>query len=241
MIYADDTVTNQWNTIARGVAQRNGYVDGVNGVTVNVQRLDDRKLRVTIGKNGSQFFTKLVLGSVPMNRKATAEFVLPIPLGSPLNTFGNQTLTATAPNFWAAIAGPTRLGPTATSMPPSASTARVETACSSTNPRVPGVGLPLRHPGAQRGRPAASSSTCSTPGVLASRGANRWRPAIGDYGDGSYLAVATRYELYDQDGTPLIPDDNPTASCGDVACQRRLRHPARQTRQRGDALQRTPG
>jgi hypothetical protein len=209
VIYADDTVANQWDTIARGVAQKNGYVNGVNGVTVTVTRLDDQKIVVGIGKNGSQFFSKLVLGSVPMTRRATAEFVLPIPLGSPLNTFGNQSLAATTPNFWAAISAPYTARGNGDLYATKCINNSSETSCSSANPlyRSSGYLYAIQVPTGVTGLKVDLFDA-----GFYDRGLQN------ETGDATYsgsqpYGVDTRFELYDQDGTPLIPDDNPAATC----------------------------
>ena len=72
---------------------------GVSGVNVDVQRVlgESRQLDVTItDPQVPTFFGSVVLKQITMTRKARARYVLPIPLGSPLNTFGNQNLTPSA-------------------------------------------------------------------------------------------------------------------------------------------------
>jgi hypothetical protein len=210
VIYADDTVANQWDTIARGVAQRNGYVNGVNGVTVSVTRLDDQKIVVGIGKNGSQFFSKLVLGSVPMTRRATAEFVLPIPLGSPLNTFGNQDLAATSPNFWAAISAPYTARGNGDLYATQCINSNSETSCQSANPlyRSSGYLYAIQVPA---GGVTGLKLDLFDAGFY-DRGL-QVETGDANYNSGQTAGVTTRFEFYDQDGTPLIPDDNPPAVC----------------------------
>ena len=75
-------------------------------------------MTVTISKSATQYFSKVVLKSETLKRTATAQFNLPIPLGSPLNLFGNQLAGAptctdpigacagSQPQLWAAIQGP---------------------------------------------------------------------------------------------------------------------------------------
>jgi hypothetical protein len=212
VIYADDTVTNQWNTIAREVARRNGYVDGTNGVEVDVERLDDRKLMVSISKNGSQFFSRLALSSVPLTRDATAEFVLPVPLGSPLNTFGNQSLTATSPNFWAAISGPYTARANGDYYATKCINSNKQTACQSTNPeyRSSGYLYAIQVPSGVNGLKVDLFDAGYYGRAATFETGDR------DYGSGSH-GVNTRFELYDQDGTPLVADDNPPAVCSSGA------------------------
>jgi hypothetical protein len=99
---------------AREAARRNGLVHnpaGSTGINVDVQPIPgrSRELDVTItDPHVRSFFGSVVLREISMQRTARARYVLPVPLGSPLNTFGNQNLTPTAddPKLWAAINGP---------------------------------------------------------------------------------------------------------------------------------------
>jgi hypothetical protein len=101
----------QWDTVARETASRNGYTDGVDGVSVDVVRLAANQIRVTIRADGEQYFSKIVLPTGErLTRKSTAEYVLPVPLGSPRNyigtgSLGNGTGAYEQENLWAAISG----------------------------------------------------------------------------------------------------------------------------------------
>ena len=67
------------------------------------------KLDVTItDPQVRTFFGSVVLKEIGLQRTARGRYVLPVPLGSPLNTFGNQNVTpdASNPKFWAAINAP---------------------------------------------------------------------------------------------------------------------------------------
>ncbi len=91
---------------AEEAAARNGFVDGVDGASVDVERIGGEQLRVTIDAPVSQYFTQLVMDSFDMSRAATAEYVLPVPLGSPTNTLGTGNLDPDDPeNFWLAVSG----------------------------------------------------------------------------------------------------------------------------------------
>ncbi|HEY7522706.1 MAG TPA: pilus assembly protein TadG-related protein [Candidatus Limnocylindrales bacterium] len=107
-------------SVARAEATKNGYADGVGGYTVTpVQDVaNPRRLKVTItGPVGTYFARVFGIASFPARRDAKAEFVLPVPMGSPQSYYGvgffegkgagptqatAQTLpTATAaPNGW---------------------------------------------------------------------------------------------------------------------------------------------
>lgn len=93
-------------------AAKNGFVNGVNNISVTVQDIpnNNRQLKVTIRDNkAKQFFSRLVTGNQSIGRTSTAEYVLPVPLGSPENVFGTGNLALTGQaatqNFWAAING----------------------------------------------------------------------------------------------------------------------------------------
>jgi hypothetical protein len=93
-------------------AARNGFVDGTNDISVDVDTVpnNNRELKVTIRDNkAKQFFSKLVTGGQSIGRSSLAEYVLPVPMGSPENVFGSGDLSlpgqSTAQNFWAAVNG----------------------------------------------------------------------------------------------------------------------------------------
>ncbi|MBX3286582.1 MAG: hypothetical protein KF703_14635 [Actinobacteria bacterium] len=93
-------------TYAREAAKRNGYENGTNGVIVTVEQVADRRLRVTITDPsvGSAFYSKLGGRNISIKRRATAEYVLPVPLGSPRNFFGTGTLdSGYDENLWLSI------------------------------------------------------------------------------------------------------------------------------------------
>jgi hypothetical protein len=98
---------------ALAVAERNGFVDGVDGVTVDVVDLGSQQLRVDIRDSDvSQFFTTVFSDDVQVERGATAEYILPVAMGSPRNYLGTGSdpgdviATSRHENFWLAISGP---------------------------------------------------------------------------------------------------------------------------------------
>ncbi len=99
----------QARTVALATAQRNGFVNGQNDITITVSAVPNatRKLRVVIqDASVDQFFSSLFIGNVAVTRAATSEYILPVPLGSPLNRFGNDPAAGVTPNFWGSISGP---------------------------------------------------------------------------------------------------------------------------------------
>jgi Flp pilus assembly protein TadG len=90
--------------LAKDEATKNGYTHGVG--SVSVVPLQDgaskRRLTVTVTAPVKTFFLGLIgMGSVTVSRHSKAEFVLPVPMGSPENYYGvfgdvrNATMTTT--------------------------------------------------------------------------------------------------------------------------------------------------
>jgi len=97
---------------ALATAAKNGFVNGQNNVVVTVEDVpsNNRQLRVTIrDTKAKQFFSRLVTGGQSIGRSSLAEYVLPVPLGSPENVIGTGNLSLTnqaaTQNFWAAVSG----------------------------------------------------------------------------------------------------------------------------------------
>jgi hypothetical protein len=101
---------------AVGGARENGYVDGTLGGPDVVDPTDfvedptavenTHQLRVTVSSDVGTFFMKVFgIDTVNITRTALAEYVLPLPLGSPDNNFGNDPSAGHWPNFWGNIHG----------------------------------------------------------------------------------------------------------------------------------------
>lgn len=89
------------NTLALAEASKNGY-STTTGATVTpaINAESDRRLDVTISTNVNTFFAGIIgLRQVRITRTATAEYTLPVPMGSPLSNFGDNS-----GNFWTVIA-----------------------------------------------------------------------------------------------------------------------------------------
>ena len=93
---------------ARTTARKNGFQTG-GSVTISVTQKDERRITVTILDNDVQrFFSSLFMSTMSITRSSTAEFVLPVPLGSPENYFGNDPISPPAagqPGLWGNIHG----------------------------------------------------------------------------------------------------------------------------------------
>lgn len=93
-------------TVAKEAAARNGFVDGVDNINVVVSQAGPRRLRVKItNTSASSYFWKIFAPPITLTRQAVAEYVLPVPLGSPTNTLGTGNLLGSPENFWLAASG----------------------------------------------------------------------------------------------------------------------------------------
>lgn len=210
VVWMPDDVASA-TTAARDAAARNGFANGVNGVTVTVSGVagNPRQVRVTItDPNVPTIFGKMVMDKVSITRDSVAEYVLAVPLGSPDSSFGNGSLGASSPNFWAAINGPytakAQGDPFATRCTNSASAS----ACQSANSeyRTSGYLYAVEVPPGSAGRTLTveifDAPFNNRGGIGTETGDFQW------YAGGLPLS----YELYEADATPLDNADNPSLS-----------------------------
>jgi Flp pilus assembly protein TadG len=108
--------TDRAKVEGRAVAAANGYVDAILGGPdiVEIIALEDDaaavansfQLRATVTHEVPTFFMKVFgMNSLAISRTAVAEYVLPLPLGSPESYFGNDPALGRWPNFWGNIHG----------------------------------------------------------------------------------------------------------------------------------------
>ena len=113
-VYLPDQ-TGPATTASLALAKQNGYVSGTDNVLISAQRNEPnhQQMDVTITAPVPTFFMRIFgINSVTSSRTAHAQYNLPLPMGSPLNVFGDPTSTdlqGNAQNFWAAIQGPCTL------------------------------------------------------------------------------------------------------------------------------------
>jgi hypothetical protein len=99
-------------TYALNEAKKNGYSSGTGGVTVAAaqEAANPRRLDVTVSAPVPTFFMRAFgITSIPASRAATAEYVLPVAMGSPLNVYGKPDqvdLNGNPLNFWGSINAP---------------------------------------------------------------------------------------------------------------------------------------
>jgi hypothetical protein len=123
VVYLPGDIPNV-NNFTRNGAEANGYDIGtLNGSptgsggpdNLDWQPLADNKLEVTLDSSIETFFLKVFgFDSLDITRRATAEYIKPVPLGSPDPCFGigpgvgggGDCSPSTPQNFWAAVSGP---------------------------------------------------------------------------------------------------------------------------------------
>ena len=98
-------------TKALAVATQNGFSG--TGVVAGQDSLNKEQMDVTITQSVPTFFMRVFgITTLTPSRTAHAQFHLPVPMGSPLNSFGVPTATdlqGNTLNFWASINGPCTL------------------------------------------------------------------------------------------------------------------------------------
>lgn len=197
---------------AEEAARRNGFDKADPDIDVSVTRVPgtSRQLRVTITDDrvGSFFFENLGGDDIELNRRATAEYLLPVPLGSPENSFGNdmdKPLDQRS-GLWGNIHGPKTGNTKGDAYAPQCQGG--SDGCSSiTNgnyresgylftidvgPGVSGMDVRIWDAGLYP-RPNENTET-------------------GDTTYSSDANVVTTWTFYNTDGTPLVVDDNPVAT-----------------------------
>jgi hypothetical protein len=107
VVWMPDFPTAQ--SVALSAAARNGFVPSPRiSIAVSPDPGSTRRLVVSItDTQAPQTFSGMFRASESISRRSTAEYVLPVPLGSPKNTFGTGDLLAGSnrENFWAAVNG----------------------------------------------------------------------------------------------------------------------------------------
>ncbi len=78
-------------TAARAEASMNGFTNGLSNVVVTAGKDPDnpRSLQVTVSGSVGTFFMRLFgIGGLPVTASSRAEYVMPVPMGSPENYYG---------------------------------------------------------------------------------------------------------------------------------------------------------
>ncbi|KAA0236005.1 MAG: hypothetical protein EDR02_02300 [Actinobacteria bacterium] len=95
--------------VALDTARENGFDSNDPEISIVVESVGTQQLRVTISDDAADlYFSSLFLDNVLIERAAVAEYVLPVPLGSPKNYIGTAGMVG-PPNgpegFWMALNG----------------------------------------------------------------------------------------------------------------------------------------
>jgi Flp pilus assembly protein TadG len=86
-------------------AESAARVNGFTSATVTPEVKSDNRYEITLSVDVGMFFASAIgIDSLTLSRTSTAEYVKPVPMGSPFNSFGNGY--DAAQSFWAAIQGP---------------------------------------------------------------------------------------------------------------------------------------
>ncbi len=97
-------------TTAKKEAALNGYGEGgsLNTAIAVTQEPNPNRLRVKITTDVPSYFLGLIgINKVRMTRQAVAEYIAPVPMGSPENKLGNDPARGqNSPQFWINIAAP---------------------------------------------------------------------------------------------------------------------------------------
>ncbi|MGH9190054.1 MAG: pilus assembly protein TadG-related protein [Acidimicrobiales bacterium] len=107
VVWMPDFPTAQ--TVALAAAAKNRVVPSAT-MTISVSPMAGYTRRLVVSITDSkapQAFSHMFQGNQSITRRATAEYILPVPLGSPKNTFGTGDLLSGSnrENFWAAVNG----------------------------------------------------------------------------------------------------------------------------------------
>ncbi len=216
------------NVVSKAVegATANGWdVGTVNGSAVggggpddlDCRSLADNKLEVTLSTNIPTFFLKVLgIDDFDISRTATAEYVKPVPIGSPDPCFGigNTSLNggdcnpATAQRFWAAVSGPytNKWNGDARSTLFWDDDTTWNQESTNTQYRANGYYLAIDVPS-----PGVSDLVVSVYDAgFYDRGS--FNTETGDLGQDTGGGVDTNFRMYRFDDTPLDPTNNPTIS-----------------------------
>lgn len=224
------------NTISG--ANANGWdVGSLNGTPVTGggpdvaawRPLSDNRLEVTLTAEVPTFFMRVFgMDEVTISRRATAEYIKPVPMGSPSSCFGTTPYISNTNlnnnglgncvgwtmNFWAAINGP--YTPKEQGDPFSTRCHEVNGSASACSPasntnsqyRASGYYYGIEVPSGK----SSFSVKIFDAGFYQRGGGNPCQTETGDcIADGAQ--VTTHYTVYRPDDTPLDPTDNTTTAC----------------------------
>ncbi len=237
VVYLPGDITN---VVAKAVdgASANGWDIGtVNGSAIagggpddlEWQQLADNKLEVTLSTTIPTFFLKVIgFDEFDITRVATAEYIKPVPMGSPSSCFGVGSFAAASlpsnlshcsaytMNFWAAINGPNTAKEHGDPFAVACITANSSGCTGGANTDD------YRPSGYYYGLEVPKNETSMTVRIFDAAFYDRATFQT-ETGDGDGLAgsanggTTTQYFLYAPDATPQNPQDNSTLVCSSPA------------------------
>jgi hypothetical protein len=196
---------------ASGAASANGFPIG-GSTSIGLTQLDDNRLQVDLSTRVQTFFLRaLGINGFDITRRSTAEYIKPVPLGSPNNCFGKPVGVSGCPdpNLWGAISGPFTSKTNGDAYATRCVTA-TSSSCSPTNSQYRPAGYYYAvevFPG------TTGLSVQIYDAGFYERG--DFNVETGDREQDRNGGTDTLYQFYNVDVTPLDPTDNPpVAGCG---------------------------
>ncbi len=94
---------------ARAEAQKNGYTNGANATVTPIQDgVNPRQLNVEVSANVNTYFMRVIgISTIRATRASKAEYVLPVPMGSPQNYYGVGFFQGVQPGTTSTVGGAT--------------------------------------------------------------------------------------------------------------------------------------
>jgi|GEM_PF-1208768 len=201
-------------------------------------------MKIEISESAKQYFSKIVIPSEKLTRRATGQFNRPIPMGSPLATFGNQlsgygaspactdpaaTVTgcpapSSLPQFWSAIQGPYTPhqsgDPFATKCPAdSAAHLACEGANINSTYRTSGYTYGIDVPAASIGATITVEIYDAIASGDTTQGGNATGDSVSSKGTSGYdltdTTFRTQFEMFDSDNSNFTTSIDPTLALTD--------------------------
>jgi hypothetical protein len=204
---------------AEAAARANGYDPG-GADTLTLLANADNQLHAELSTSIEPFFMKIFgFTHFDITRQATAEYVKPVPLGSPSNCFGggNKIPDGTCTgeeDFWAAVSGRRSRVEDGDPYSTLCNINAPGPSCSSANPNYARAGA---YQGYYYGVDVPNGTTSLNVSIF-DAGFRQRNPIGSQTGDsllvfGGDTDINTTFSLYPPDTTPLIPQDHGAAIC----------------------------
>lgn len=192
-------------TDAENAARANDFA----GATLTPQVISDNRYQITLAADVPTFFATVVgIDSLPLSRTATAEYVKPVPMGSPFSSFGYGY--DSSQNFWAAINAPYTAKEQGDPYMSRCVTATSGACNPSSNPtyRSTGYYYAVEVP---TGATSLSIDVYDA-GHYNRPNANTETGDLGNLTNSATGGGTANFQVFSPDSTPLDPSDNPAVS-----------------------------